>query len=178
MRPLTSAREDLLLLLCVCLEGRAGERREERMLKAGSSPGDGGDSTWHRSGHGSPKDQARAKAEPGPKGKILGVSFMLPAQPKHSDPWAPAACATAGLMDSLPDVFCSVPRMPFSTGTQEEAYLCCWERAVGFSRHGCKKQAAPNANAKPSCCQFLRASLFFQGREDRAANPNAGGSPG
>ena len=94
------------------------------MLKAGSSPGDGGDSTWHRSGHGSPKDQARAQAEPGPKGKILGVLFMLPAQPKHSDPWAPAACTTAGLMDSLPDVFCSVPRMPFSTGTQEEAYLC------------------------------------------------------
>lgn len=175
MQLLTSAKDNLCLLLCVHQEGCARgwgaveKGRRDSWRWAGFSPGD---NTWHCSGHGNPEDQARALAGPGPKGKIFRVSLMWPRRfnswtgcsAQHSDPWAPAARATAWLMDSLPDVFCSVPRMPFSPWTCEEAYLC-WERAAGFSRQSCKEQAAPMQMQSFPVANFSGQVYFSRGRK-------------
>lgn len=176
MRPLTSAREGSAASP-LCASGGPRERREERMLGAGSSPGDGGDNTWHRSGHRSPKDQARAQARTRAKRvKSSGSHSCFLLQPKHSSPWAPAACTTAGLMDSLPDVFCSMPRMPFSTGTQEEAYLC-WERAARFSRRGCKNRQPQTQMQSLPVANFSEAELIFPGAGGQGCKPECWGQP-
>lgn len=139
---------------------RGGREREERTLKAGQLLTWGGLALrWS----GEPQGLRWSSAGPGPKGKNLWALIRASCSAQHSDPWAPGAWATAWLMDSLPDVFCSVPRMPFFTWTKGEAYLC-WGRAVGFSRPGCKEQAAPLQRQSLPVANFPGQVYFSRGR--------------
>lgn len=85
---LTSAGDDLRLLLCVGQEGCAGgggvaeEGGQNPESQPASHLGMAANNTWHWSGHRCPEDETRALAEPGPKGKIFWVPFTHPVQPR------------------------------------------------------------------------------------------------
>lgn len=82
-----------------------------------------------------------------------------------SDPWAPRDSATTCLMDSLPDVFCYVPGIPFSTGS----HVCAeshWHPWVWISMRDTDKNMQPSSNRyrkHPACHQCWAIFCFCKG---------------
>lgn len=123
---------------------------------------------------GAPRTEARAQAEPGPKVKSSEVSFMLPAQPKHSDPGAPAACTTAG--NGFNTVF-SAPCQGCHSLQELRKSLFVLRKSCSILQAWLQKTGSPKRRQSLPVANFS-SELIFPGAGGQGCKTECWGQPG